>query len=220
MTLTDIITAVRDLLDDDAYDATKITRAANWFVYELANNNRLRMFESSDLLSSISGDTTADFPADMITLISVYATVPQVYDMSGNYVAYGDFMKSYANFATATAAQAYNWTDFGNAMRFSAPLNAAHSFQVDYIREPVPMVDTGDDCEIPDRYEELVCKGTLARVMEINEDYAEASQERDNLAPLMTTFVRNEGRGQIKTGPNIMRTNRGRATGYNVSRDF
>lgn len=220
MTRAEYVAAVRGLLVDVDYDETLIAQALNWFVYELANNNRLRIFEASDTLSPAINATTQDFPSDMITLISMYLTSPQVYDMGPNYVEYGSFMRSYANFATATAAQAYAWTDFGNAIRFSAPLLTASTLQVDYIREPVPMEDDGDECEIPDRYSELVSKGALARIMEINEDYAEAQQERDNYAPLMTTFIRNEGRGQIKTGPSIMRTNRGKANGFNVARDF
>lgn len=220
MTRAEIVAAVRDMLDDPDYDADRITRAANWFVYELANNNRLRLFEESDTLSVPSGATTSDFPADMVTLISLYLTSPQTYNLMTNYVEYGQFMNSYANFATATATTLYQWTDFGNAMRFSAPTSAAHTIQVDYIREPVAMEEDGDECEIPDRYMELVCKGALARVMEINEDYAEASQERDNYAPLMTTFIKNESRGGLKIGPTVMNTRRGRSNPYDIARDF
>lgn len=221
MTRTQYVTAVRGLLVDDQYDETLIIQALNWFVYELCNNNHLRIMENSEELTASQGDTELEFPEDMMTLVKegFYLTSPQVIDMGPNYVDYGYFMKNYANFASATQARARVWTDFGNMARFAAPLNADHTFQCDYLREPASMEEDEDECEIPDRYSELVAKGTLARIMEINEDYAEAQQERDNYAPLMTTFIRNESRGGFKTGPNIVRTNRGRGQ-YRVDRDF
>ena len=210
MTLAEIKSSVRGLLDDTEFDGDRIREAANWFVYELFNNTRTRLMEESDTISASAGDTTADFPDDLMTRINIYTTVPSVYEMNNNYVEYGDFMKGHANFASATSALARIWTDFGNKMRFAQPLSVAHTFQIDYLREPVAMVADSDECEVPDRYSELVSKGTLVRVMEMNEDYLEAAQERSNLEPLVTAFIRNEARGGGKTGPTIIRTNRGR----------
>lgn len=211
MTLADIVTSVRGLLTDDQFDEDSIKEAANWFVYEVFNNTRTRLMESSDTITALAGATEADFPSDMITWIYIYETAPSVYSILGDYVQYAQFMQSNANFATATAARLGRWTMFGNAMRFGAPLSVNHTFQIDYLREPVAMEDSGDDCEMPDRYSELVSKGTLARIMEINEDYAEAAQERTNLEPLMTAFIRNEARGGGKTGPIIMNSRRRRS---------
>lgn len=221
MTRADIVGWVRDLLVDDQYDEDLITQAANWFVNELCSNNHLRIMENSEELFASQGDTEVEFPDDMKTLIKegFYCTVPRVFDMAEYYTSYGDFMKNYANFASASQSQVRNWTDFGNKARFSAPLNADHTFQCDYLRTPVDMEEDTDECEIPDRYGELVAKGTLARIMEINEDYAEARQERDNLEPLVTTFIKNESRGGFKTGPNVIRTNRGRGT-WRADRGF
>jgi hypothetical protein len=221
MELSDYRTIVRGLLVDTDYDQTLIDQALNWSVYELCNNNRLRIMEASDTVTASQGDTVLEFPSDMMTLIreGFYATVPQVVEMNNNFVEYGNFMKNYANFATANQQRASMWTDFGNQARFSAPLNADHTFQVDYLRVPTPMEDDGDACEIPDRYSELVSKMGLARIMEINEDYAEAQQERQNFAPLMTTFIRNEARGGFKTGGTVMRQGRSRNP-YRADKDF
>jgi len=218
--LSDIKTSVQGLLTDDQYDETLITEAANWVVYDLFASYRLRMAETSDTLSALAGATTLDMPADLLTRIEFYATAPQVLEMQRHYVQYEDFMANYADFATATAHRLREWTDFGKAIRFSAALDVNHSFQIDYLRMPSTMEDDSDACEIPRIYSELVSKSTLARIMEINEDYAEAQQERDNYAPLLTTFIRNEGRSGGKTGPTIVRTNRGKVGGYRVDRDF
>ena len=47
MQLKNIKTMVRQLLQDDQYDGDIIAQAANWFILELANNNKLRIFEDS-----------------------------------------------------------------------------------------------------------------------------------------------------------------------------
>jgi hypothetical protein len=218
MTLADIVTSVRGLLTDDQFDEDLIKEAANWFVYELFNNTRTRLMESSDTITVLANATTADFPSDFMTWIAIYRTVPNVAPITEEYIPYAQFMQRHANFASAVSARQSDWTMYGNAMRFAAPLNAAHTFQIDYLREPTPMEDDGDDCEVPDRYSELVSKGTLARIMEINEDYAEAAQERTNLETLVNTFIRNEARGGGKTGPIIMNSRRRRGNSTGVPR--
>jgi len=207
-----LIASVRGQIDDDTFSAALITEASNWFVDEVCNNNHLRRMEDSESLNADTEDTTMDFPDEMKTMISLYLTVPQVYDMGKSYMSYGDFMQSHANFATATAARAQQWTDFGNAVRFAAPIDATHEFQLDYLRKPIPVVDDNDEYDFADNYNELLVMGTLVRVLERDEDYVVAGQKRDIMEPLMTAFVKNESRGQIKTGGNVIRTGRGRRT--------
>lgn len=208
MQLKNIKAEVRQLLQDPDYDGDIIKTAANWFVFELANNNKLRMFEESDTMNASAGETTAEFPTDMLAWISIYTTAPRTYSVIDDYVEYPDFMGSYAGFATSASAQLGHWTQYGTGMRFSAPLNVDHDFQIDYIREPVPMEADSDECEIPARYAELVARGTKARILEIEEDYDIAQAERDIMDPLMTAFIRNESRGGGKTRPTVIRTNR------------
>lgn len=221
-TRAELVSDVRTLLDDSQYSATTITTAANWFVHELAQNNRLRLFEASDDLYGSSGDTFVELPDDIMTMVNFYLTSPAVYDLMSHYCEYGDFMRNFPNYATASQAQALEWTDFGNGVRFSRPLNADHTFTLDYMREPNEVSQDSDVFEVPGRYKEMLAKGTLVRIMEMNEDYAEASNERKNLEPLVTAFVRLEGRGQIKTGPTVIRTNRRRTGGMRpgVVRDW
>lgn len=217
-----VVTKVRRLLQDDAYDADVITDAANWFQDELFNNNHLRIAESSATLTAEQGDTTLDVPDDFKTVIKdgfycTSATSP--YEMGQYRTGYTAFMRQYANFATASQQQARAWTDFGNKIRFAAPLNASHTFQLDYLLRPKHVVRDSDKFLITVAYEEMFCKGTLIRVMDVDEDYDNSTDERNNLAPLQTAFIKNESRGQFTTGPNRIPTNRGRG-GYRVDRDF
>lgn len=220
ITLAELRTSVRGLLTDDAYDETLIDEALNWVVFDLFSSYRLRMAEANETLTGSIGDVTLAWPSDMLTRLELYLTSPTKADMKRYFVEYGDFMANYSDFATATPNRLTYWTDYGKTARFSAPLSVEHTFAIDYLRMPEPMSADSDECEIPRIYSELVSKLGLARIMEINEDYAEAQQERDNASPLLTTFVRNEGRGGGKTGPGRVRTNRGRVGGYRADRDF
>lgn len=211
---TELVALVRDKIGDDAYDSKTILTAGNWFLNELANKNRLRIFEESDKITAAAGKFTADFPSDMQTMISLYVTAPSTYDFTKSYIEYGDFMKSYANFATASPGRASQWTDFGNAIRFSAPLNVTHSISVDYLRRPRQVEGEAGEYELPRQYDELLVKGALIRIMDQDEDYDVSGQERSLLSPMVASLVKNEGRGGIKTGPIIMRTNRGRRSDW------
>ena len=208
MTLSQIISSVRGLLDDGQFDETIIIEAANWFQNELFNNTRTRGMETSAQITIDENSYLGDFPDDMQTLVSLYMSSPQKIDFSLWKVEYERFMATYPDFSIATPRRTNAWTDFGNQIRLSAPTNEQIILNCDYVRRPVPMTSLSDEMELDDAYSEIQVRGTLARCMERNEDYAEASQERSNMAPLITTFIRNEGRGQIQTGPQVINTRR------------
>lgn len=212
ITLGDIIDAVRSDLDDDEIPASLITRKANDFQNALLSTHRIRFMEDSDTIIVSEGDYEADRPDDMLTLLemTVFDSATQYRSIKDNYIDYNQFMRDFGNFKIATARKIYEWTDFGNGFRFAAPTDAQYTISIDYLRHPEQMANTGDEAEAPITYLEMYVKGTLARVMERDEDYDEGAQERGLLGELITTFVRNEGRGQIKIGPNIMNSRRRR----------
>lgn len=220
LTLADYRSFVRALLVDSDYDLVLIDQAINWVVSELCTNNHLRIMEASATLTAGQGDTTLGMPDDFMTMIKdgFYVTSPRVEEIGRLKVTYREFMRSYANFATASQSRASVWTDFANQVRFSNPLDADHTFQLDYLRKPVLMESPTDECEIPDIHSELVSKLSLARIMEVNEDYAEAQQERSNAETLRATFIVRESRGGFSTGPT--KIGQARRGPWRADRDF
>jgi hypothetical protein len=221
---SEIVTAVRNKLSDDQFDQVLIIDAINFFINELYHNTRTRRMETYDQIFSSAGDTDADFPDDMQTLINLTVTAgpsSAPYDFSTKYYEYGDFMRVFPKWLTDVPADPTAWTQFGNQIRYAAPLLEDTTIDIDYLRTPVPALLTEntptDTIELDELYKELATEGALARCMESNEDYAEASSERGNLAPLVTAWIRNEGRSGVKTGPTIMRSNRNK--GYKYSRN-
>lgn len=211
-TLAELRTTVRRKLDDASYDADVIDEAANDFQYELFANHRTRLMETSTTLSFAAGEYEKELDDDFMTILALLVQDTQAYNIVKNHVLYEDFTERYPGFASDTARKPREWTDFANAIRLSAPTDTAIDIICDFLRTPARMESGSDEAEIPRGYKEMHALGTLVRIMEINEDYAEAGQERDKLDPMITSFVRNYGRGQIKTGPVVMRTGRGRRT--------
>lgn len=210
MKLSEIITSVRGRLDDSSFSATTITEAANWLQNDIFSGTRTRLMETSTTINASAGAVVADLPDDFNTIISIAQTSPKAFDLMSMFVNHADFVKMFPDYATRTASTIQYWTDFNNQMRFSAPLSSNVVLTMDYVRNPVPMVRDSDVCEIPDLYKEIITRGTLLRVMEQNEDYAEASDERQIVNALITQFITNEGRGMVKTGPVVMKSNRRR----------
>lgn len=219
MVLSDVRQSIRSRLDDSQYDQATIDEAINFVQFSIFNEHAIRFMETTDDVYVSAGDTSADLPDDIQTLLNVHLTSPQVYNLLTHYMEYGDFMKAYPGYATYTASQIYTWTDFAGAMRFAAPASTDAVISVDYMRVPALLINDSDVLDIPDNYKEMVVLGGLARCMERNEDYAEASSERNNYAQLLTGFIAAEGRGQLKAGPTIIRSNR-RGRGSWSARDF
>ncbi len=210
MKLSEIVTSVRGRLDDQAFSSVTITEAANWLQNDIFSDTRTRIMEASTTINASAGAVVADFPDDFNTIISVYQTSPKTFDLMPMFINHADFVQMFPNYATRASSVIQYWTDFNNQLRFSAPLSTNVVLTMDYIRQPVPMVRDSDVCEIPDQYKEIITRGTLLRVMEQNEDYGEAASERQIVNALITSFKTSEGRGQVKTGPVIMKSNRRR----------
>jgi hypothetical protein len=189
-----------------------IIDALNFFVSSIYHDTRTRRMETNDQLFPSANDTLADLPDDIDVLVSLNVVSPNFYSFDDLYVAYADFRKRFPKWQSDTPIQPQAWTDFGNQIRFSAPLLTNVTFDIDYTRKPTPALlteaDPTDTIELSTDYKELATLGALKRCMESNEDYAEASSEMANLAPLITSWIRNEARGGIKTGPRVMRTGR------------
>lgn len=220
MTLAELRTSIRGKLDDTQYDQTTIDEAINFVHFQIFNDHRIRFMETTDDLFISANDVTADLPDDLQAIINLHVTSPQVYNILDKYMEYGDFMKAYPGYQTYAAQQVHTWTDFGNAMRFSGPVLAATTINIDYLRRPQTLVNDTDISDIPDQYKEMVVLGGLYRAMKRNEDYGEAASENADYSALLTAFIRNEGRGGVKLGPTIMRTNRRGRGSYRPDRDF
>jgi hypothetical protein len=224
-TLGDIRASVRRKLDDLSFDAATIDEAANDFQFEIFNDNRIRFMEANAVLSILNGSATVDLPDDFMNMINLTvfdtASTPRDITKSGA-MSYDDFMRRFSNFATANPSKVFNYTFFGEGLRFGARSNANYNANLDYTRSPALMTDAASECELPINARELMTLGTLERVMRVNEDYNEADFEYDRLQGLRTAFIKNYARGGEKVGAQVINSGRNgrRVGGYRADRDF
>lgn len=222
--LSDIRTSVKRKLDDITFDDATIDECANDFQNELFNDNRIRFMEKNATLAVTTGDTSEPLPSDFMNLINLVvlddASTFRNLTKYG-YLDYETFMQRYPNFSVATASKIYNWTFYGEGVRFQSATDADYNIVIDYMRSPAPMVLATDYCELPINCKELMVLGTLERIHRINESFAESDFELNRLDSLRTAFIKNYGRGGAKVGPQLMRSNRrGRSSSYNIESDF
>jgi len=210
MTGNELVTEVRSLMDDDQYPAATIIRNGNWVVNELYSSVRTRKMETSDVINVAQGDTTAPFPSNIQTILDIGVTSPQPYSIKQYRVDGEVFTAKYPKWRTSSQNAIRWWTDFGNQMRFFAPVSAASVIAIDYLRTPVQVGSDGTGSyELGSMYDELLAKRTLRRCMMGNEDYEEAREEEASVAALAIAFVKNEGRGQLMAGGMRMRSTMG-----------
>jgi hypothetical protein len=236
MTLAEYRAAIREDLDDTEYSASVIDRAINDYMKEIASRSKMRKLETSDELFISAGDTDVEFPDDKLVLLNLSVTSPTpARRIMDSYMEYNQFIINNPGYTSVTsrAVATSDWTDFGDGMRLSAPASADTTVLCEYIRIPDFLVGDDDENEMDptDMYSEMFILGGRIRAMERNEDYEEATEERKKLVGrvvagvyrpgLEDTFIKNEGRGRLKVGPTIMKTNRGRRMGgYRADRDF
>lgn len=226
---------IREDIDDTDYSATVIDRAINDYINEIALRSKYRKLETSDELFISQGDFEVEFPDDKMLILNMSVTTPSpARRIMDNYSSYNEFINNNPGYASAgqQAVAGVEWTDFGDGMRLSAPASADTTVFCEYIRVPSRLEDDGDENELDpnDVYHEMFVIGGKVRAMERNEDYEEAAEERKKLSGrvingiyrpgLEEIFIRNEGRGGIKSGPNVMGTGRHRRGKYRADRDF
>lgn len=240
MTLAQYRAAVREDLDDTAYSSSVIDRAINDYIKEVAARSRMRKLEAEEELFVSLGDTEVELPDDKLVLLNLSVTSPApARRIMDNFMEYNQFVLNNPGYKTVNprAVATSYWTDYNDKMRLGAPASADTTIFCEYIRVPDYLIADGDENELDPNnlYNEMFIIGARVRAMERNEDYDEAAEERRKLfgrnvgnyrsavfrPGLEDTFIRNEGRGQIKFGPTIMKTNRGRRMGgYRADRDF
>ena len=206
MTQAEAVARVRLKLDDSAYPEATITQALNDYVNELYTKFKTKLMEKSSTLSVAQGDTTINLPTDYSSLLNLTVLDTSPYLITDKELEYNKFMRDYPAFATYAQAKPYYWTSFANKIRLAYPSNASYTINIDYLRLPVKTSSGSDSYEVPSESDEMVAQGGLVRAMEMNEEYAEAAQERSKLEDMETSFNLKYGRGPLRSGGTRIRT--------------
>lgn len=159
--LLDLTTNVQDDLKDPSFSATRIRRYINHGQRVIFATHDFRFTEKQYTGALTLNDTFLTQQTDhentiLLNLIDpVNAQQVYRYDES-NYQAYRDFFNDNPNVTAQTSNVPSSWTEFGNKLYFSTPVNKAYIVQHFYYRIATPLVADSDVPDVPETFRELL----------------------------------------------------------------
>lgn len=211
-TLGQLVTDVRNKLDDSNFDATLIKEFINDAQRYLVNKHRFKFMEGT-----YSGDLTIDqfsydLPSGVAEVETFRITDPanEEIDITGNYLNYKEFDSQFPDVLADDNGEPHWWTiREGNFLVYPKP-DQAYTIDIRYQKDPTALSADADVPDVPERYKELLVLGALVRAHKFNDNYdlAQAEQvmlEEQILDVVARTYTRQTGR------PHIMRANGRRA---------
>jgi hypothetical protein len=171
MTLQTIIAAVRERLDDPTFDNVKITRWANWVIYDICSRTNFPFLENSTTVSTIVSTqdyTLASIAADLNKVKSVIDTTNE---RELTYVKPEELDSKYKDMSNDTTGQPIYWTVYGDTLRVYPLPDDVYTLQVRYKANPTELTVASDTAIIPEVYSETVILGIYQKSLEWNDDF-------------------------------------------------
>ena len=189
-TLSSLIAAIQDILQDSAYTTTKIAELINDAVNSIAAGIRMPNGQISpplpDLFTMLTVTTSLTLPYVSLP-INYQRKVMNVYDSSGSriappsgggYYAFALFLKRVNNFNLTEAGSVYRVCVKGSKLYYQGIPTTATTLGVHYYKRPTPMVTATDEPDgIPEHLQlrlikHHVCKEIFGEAIEDGQDNA------------------------------------------------
>lgn len=159
--LLDLTTSVQDDLKDPSFSSTRIRRYLNHGQRVIFGTHDFKFCEKSYSGALTLAATTITQQADhentiKLTLIDPVTATQWLSFDENNYLASRDFFERYPNAAASTNNVPTHWTEFGNKIYFSCPVNKAYNFIHLYYRVATPMSADADAPDVPIQFRELL----------------------------------------------------------------
>lgn len=189
-TLSSLIAAIQDILQDSAYTTTKIAELINDAVNSIAAGIRMPNGQISPPLPDLFAQTTVTTSTTLpyVSLpVNYQRKVMNIYDSSGcriappsggDYYAFALFLKRVNNFNLTEAGSVYRVCVKGSKLYYQGIPSAATTLGVHYYKKPTPMVTATDEPDgIPEHLQlrlikHHVCKEIFGEAIEDGQDNA------------------------------------------------
>lgn len=159
--LLDLQTAVKDDLKDPSFSASRITRYLNAGQRAIFNTHFFRFCEKIVSGSLTVGEYTYNQQTDHQQTIGGVLVDPDDSNVrveldKYNFLTSIDFFDQYPDPATLDNNRPGCWTEFGNQIYFSCPVDKAYVFTQRYYRAPTELNDTNTTPDVPETFRELL----------------------------------------------------------------
>lgn len=215
--LSDIVTKVRLRVRDTNYSSTEITNYINDTQNDVFNEYRLPFMQATQTYTLSAGvsDITngSGLPANYVQALDLTLTsegrekvIPyqDVRVIDNNYPDPDDTTANPSN------VPAY-WYYYADTIKVYPAPNSAYTVSLRYYKKPTLLDEDADVPEIPSEFEELLVMGASYRVLQVKDNYDQASILQSKYDEILQKLVNKYSVNQVGS-PLRMRVNR-RAVG-------
>lgn len=210
-TLGQLVTDVRNKLDDSSFDSTLIKEFINDTQRYIVNKHYFKFMEGTYSSTLTIDSHSYDLPEAIGTVEGFRITNPDgdETDLTGNFMTFQEFDHRYPDPAREDNGKPWRWTiREDNFLVFPKP-DKAYTLDIRYIKDPTTLSDDSDVPDIPERFKELLVLGALSRAHKFNDNYDLAQVEQAALDEQLLDVVAKTYTRQ--TRPLRMRVNGRRA---------
>lgn len=199
--------AVRNRLDDEDFEQEYLDRAINFAQRQITNKQHLSFMEATTTLTVNPNDVETSFPADYHKKLFLRIISPSDLraDLTGRYYPYADFVANYINPSVNPVSRPYNWSEYGQKIKWATPSDQTYTLRLDYLRKSPYLVNDTDVPDIPEEFEELLELGAYMRIAKREDDYDVKNSEMADYAAMLVDLLHVYGRGQTPRGIRRMR---------------
>lgn len=200
ITVANYQTLVRNRLDDQSYEASKLLQFLNDANREITTAQRWRFMEGVFLGNITIGTNSYALPAGFQAAINFTLTDPDANARFVSYMPYEIYDQKYPDPTALGSATPTLWTFYANSLIIGPGLpDKAYTMQLRYIKSPVTLVNTTDLLDVPDDFSEIVVLSAYRRALMTNDNFDQAQiiqQEVDEKMEAMSDRLQSRQFGE------------------------
>lgn len=202
--LAELRERVRNRLDDEDFEQEYLDRTINYAQWQITNKHKLTFLEKSASLTLNPGEHSISLPADFHEYqhLLVIDPINVRSNLTDEFMNYNDFINTYIDPSVNQQNPPYRWSEYGRAIRFSAPADQEYTLRLDYQRKSPALVNENAVPDIPEEFAELLEIGAYMRIAKREDDYEVKTFEQRDYDQLLLDLLRVYGR---KKGPGGIR---------------
>jgi hypothetical protein len=211
--LSNIVSKVQQRVRDTGYSSSEITNYINDAQNDVFNEYRLPFMETTQtytLTADVSDITNGSgLPANYVQAIDLILTTTGREKVLP-WIDIRELERMYPD-PTDTTVHPSNvpiyWYYYADTIRVFPSPNEAYTATLRYYKKPTVLENDADVPEVPSQFEELLVSGASYRVLQVKDNYDQASIHENKYMELLQKLVVRYSQPQVGT-PTRMRVNR------------
>lgn len=211
--LSDLVTKVQQRVKDTGYSSTEIKNYINDAQRDVFNEYRLPFMQTTQgyTLDTSTSDITngAGLPSNFVQAIKLVLTTAGR-ESEIPFADYKELIERYGDLddTTVNAANVPSWAyKYGTTIRVFPKPNSAYTVTLYYFKEPTALSADADVPEIPSEFEEILVVGAASRVLQVKDNYDQATVLENKFMELLDKLVNRYSKTQAGRA-HVMRINR------------